>query len=242
MKNTGYLFKKEMILGLVSGIKEQTRRLMKCPNWGGVDLRDLEFDRIQDGYKDGAVRAVFIDVDGEPIGIRCPHGTPGDRFHVKESAWMWCEKRPNGKTPTGRDKWHYVPQRTAQVIYQRNHPKKPELTVVSPDTGNEWGWRLKIGRFLPKWACCLRGTILNIGAQRLQDIGAGDAIREGIERVPQLGVLRSSGWRDYSGETAGFMDPRESYRTLWDMINTKPGTRWADNPWVWVYTLELDEE
>lgn len=32
---------------------------------------------------------------------------------------------------------------------------------------------------------------------------------------------------------------RDEYRELWDRINTRKGTRWADNPDVWVLTFEV---
>lgn len=35
---------------------------------------DATFHRVQDGYADGWPRAVFVDSDGEPVGVRCgPH-------------------------------------------------------------------------------------------------------------------------------------------------------------------------
>lgn len=34
-------------------------------------------------------------------------------------------------------------------------------------------------------------------------------------------------------------DPLTWYRQLWDTINTRKGTRWQDNPDVWVLTFEL---
>lgn len=35
---------------------------------------DATFHRVQDGYPDGWPRAVFVDSDGEPVGVRCgPH-------------------------------------------------------------------------------------------------------------------------------------------------------------------------
>lgn len=36
-------------------------------------------------------------------------------------------------------------------------------------------------------------------------------------------------------------DPRAWYRALWDSINTRKGTRWADNPWVWVLGFHVPE-
>jgi len=55
----------------------------------------------------------------------------------------------------------------------------------------------------------LRIKIIDIHRERLQMISEEDARAEGVEDV-------------------------EAYALLWDSINKRPGTRWADNPFVWV--------
>ena len=62
-----------------------------------------------------------------------------------------------------------------------------------------------------------RIKILEIRREHLQEISEQDAIAEGVDSVA-------------------------SYAALWDSINTKKGTRWADNPDVWVLTFELVEK
>jgi hypothetical protein len=37
-------------------------------------------------------------------------------------------------------------------------------------------------------------------------------------------------------------DPRWAFIELWDRINTHKGTRWTENPNVWVLTFELVKE
>lgn len=145
---------------------------------------------------------------------RGPYGQPGDRLRVKESAWMWCERRPNGNTKTGRQKWLYVPMRGAPIHYAADHSKKPGIDVVSPETGNQWGWRLKIGRFLPAWASRITLEITGVRVERLQDISREDAAAEGWN--PAVDVCSPLIW----------------YAALWESING-PGS-WALNPWVWV--------
>jgi len=61
-----------------------------------------------------------------------------------------------------------------------------------------------------------RIRITAIRTEFLQDIGEQDAIAEGM-----------AGWADYA--------------LVWDSINTRKGTRWADNPAVWVLTFEVVE-
>jgi hypothetical protein len=59
-----------------------------------------------------------------------------------------------------------------------------------------------------------RIRITAIGRERLQDITEADAKAEGVESV-------------------------EAYKALWQSINTKKGTRWEDNPEVWVLSFKV---
>jgi len=219
-----------MVRALLAGTKTQTRRIVK-----GTPLRsDFECYHRPDG--------LFIWVSGkvgEGVGVSLPfsspYGFPGDRLRVKEHAWMWCEKRPNGISKTGRQKYRYEPLQSAPVIYCADRPEKPGTLVVSPETGHEWGWRKKLGRFLPKWASRITLEITAVRVERLNDISEEDAIAEGIEGCRPSNRCQHA-WRDYlQGKYDPFewyANPRDSYRSLWESING-PGS-WTLNPWVWV--------
>jgi len=56
--------------------------------------------------------------------------------------------------------------------------------------------------------------LLGIRCQQVQEISEADAIAEGVASVAE-------------------------YCDLWNTIHRRPGTRWSDNPWVWVYSFEL---
>ena len=188
-----------MIRAIQFDTKTQTRRVVK---FGGA----------------GTLRA------GTPELPPCPYGGPGDRLRVKEAAWLWCERVPNGLTPTGRSKWLYVALRDTPVHYAADHPQRPKGSVVSPATGNQWGWRLKIGRFLPGWASRITLVVVDVRAERLQDISEADALAEGI-------VKTHSGFGLPDGSHYHATDPRISYWSLWDAINGAGATE--SNPLVW---------
>ncbi len=196
-----------MVRALLAGTKTQTRRVAK-------PKRSIE-----------------------PMTDECPYGAPGDRLRVKEAAWMWCERRPNGKTATGRDKWIYVPMREAPVHYAADHPERPGVGVVSPDTGNLWGWRLKIGRFLPAWASRITLEITGVRVERLKAISEADAIAEGC-------TLNHNGYflggpHAVSGRKQ-MPTGQRAFRDLWESIN---GTEsWEANPWVWVVEFKKLED
>lgn len=103
----------------------------------------------------------------------------------------------------------------------------------------EINWRPSI--HLPRWASRITLTVTGIRIERLQDISEEDAIAEGIER-------HKSGWLPYTtafyeadGVTPAnyHADPRESFRSLWIMINGIQS--WNANPWVIAYAFTVDK-
>ncbi len=213
MKERPILFNAPMVRAVLDGIKKQTRRVWKLPKWAEWDL-----------INDGEAKGNLIPKDPNFRGwysvdeVACPYGQPGDRLRVKEAAWMWCERRPNGTTRTGRQKWLYVPMRSAPVYYCTDTPTKPTSIVVSPNTGNEWAWRKKIGRFLPAWASRILLEIVSVRVELLNDISETDAWEEGC-----LG---------YEDDATGGQSGYSEFAELWESINGAGS--WDTNPWVWV--------
>lgn len=199
MKERPILFSGSMVRAILGGHKTQTRRIVNPqPAFIGDENNSVL------GHTESAL-------DG-----KCPYGQPGDRLNVKEHTWMWCEKVPNGTTEKGRPKFRYVPMRYAKVFYCADHPEKPTIKVVSEYRGYEWGWRKKIGRFMPRWACRITLEITKVRVERLQDISPADCRAEGMPAENNdVGV-------------------RYGYGQLWNQINEKRGYGWAINPWVWV--------
>jgi hypothetical protein len=79
--------------------------------------------------------------------------------------------------------------------------------------------------FSPDECKPLRIRITAIRQERLGDISEADCLAEG-------GV---SWWSEHEGPQL----LRAGYAELWDSINTRKGTRWMDNPLVWVLTFEV---
>jgi hypothetical protein len=103
------------------------------------------------------------------------------------------------------------------------HPVDRAITFHTSrtDADRAYGWRP------------LRIRITALRVERLQDISEEDAIAEGCVGRD---VYTS---KDNHGEVAYVMTPRDVYRDLWDTINTRKGTRWDDNPRVWVIAFEV---
>ena len=90
--------------------------------------------------------------------------------------------------------------------------------------------------FMPRWASRITLEITSVRVERLQEVSEADAIAEGIEKCKSF----PTHWECYSvqkvpnngGEYVAFNNPIQSYKSLWESINS-PGS-WALNPWVWV--------
>lgn len=219
MKERPVLFSAPMVRALLDGRKTQTRRVIK----GLEDARDnieIEFDG-EDWIVEGDSPTNYdgdVQMNDFRDAIRCPYGVPGDMLRVKEASWMWCERRPNGTTKTGRQKWHYVPMRDAPIHYVADDNGKPTTNVVSPDTGNKWLWRHKVARFMPSWASRITLLVTDVRVEHLQSISFTDAKAEGT-------IYEK-----------GYTDPRDAFRVLWESINGAGS--WQENPFVWVITFQ----
>lgn len=248
-KERPILFSGPMVRALIDGSKTQTRRVCKSPPYSnGFHFDGQEILCHNDylppsamlmDYRDSGETYTTSDLEG--WDFCCPYGQPGDRLRVKESAWMWCERQPNGTTGTGRPKWLYVPMREAPVRYAADHPAKPTASIVSPDTGNLWGWRLKIGRFLPGWASRILLEIVSVRVERLNDCSEGDAISEGVLSLRSQAWDRQHFpvWRCQFEEAVAAEhkppigpSPVQAYEALWESLNGAGS--WDANPWVWV--------
>ena len=105
------------------------------------------------------------------------------------------------------------------VLYQADW--KP---VFRNAMGADWTWNRDnlAAMFMPRWACRYYARVVSLRAERLQDITDEDAVAEGV----LVGVSHDHDL------------PRWLYVEWWASLHRNPGTRWPDNPWVWVYGLE----
>ena len=213
-----------MVRQTMAGKKTQTRRIFRLPAWADFDDHDAEGEYLPE---------VCHKKSGCLVEVPCPYGVPGDLLYVKEAAWMWCERQPNGKTKTGRQKWLYVPLRCAPIFYCADG-HKPSTSITSPYTGNRWLWRWKASRFLPRWACRTVLKVTDVRIERLQDITETEAMDEGAHTL----TIIPAGPKSETGEPPLGASPRERFRLLWDELNKPRGYGWDANPFVWVVSFK----
>jgi hypothetical protein len=94
--------------------------------------------------------------------------------------------------------------------------------------------------FMPRWAARLVFDVVSVRLERLQDIKAADARREGIFeeehdwRESEF-YLPQVAYRSVEGARYRYSDPRQAFQELWETINGKES--WQSNPSVWIYDL-----
>lgn len=79
------------------------------------------------------------------------------------------------------------------------------------------GKRWKPSLFMPRWASRITLEIIEVRAEKLQDITYADCLMEGIEDL-----------EENAGKTIA------EFAALWDRINEARGFAWDKDPWVWV--------
>ena len=217
MKQTGLMFKGELVRAILEGRKTQTRRVMK-PQPATVE----RWKHGEPTLETSANWTVMRDASGKGWSncgpFRYPYGKTGDLIYVRET-WQ------HANYPLG-------PYQEGSTVFYRadylNDPHGPD-GEKSPE-GKYRHWQPSI--HMPKSAARIWLEITGVRVERLQDISETDAIAEGIERVDDF--FGCACWRAY-GEPDGADvvcpdDPIGSFRSLWDST----GGDWQANPWVWV--------
>ncbi|WP_312329891.1 hypothetical protein [Atlantibacter hermannii] len=142
-----------------------------------------------------------------------------------------------------------IKSQTRRVIKQKHigdlHPQvagsdseKPIIMPAEPEQASMLGWLLanspygKVGDRLTCNDLILEITDLRI--QRVRDISARDAVREGLHTLPASGRYCLQPGMQYFGEASH--DSREVFSWLWDDINGDGS--WNQNPWVFVIEFQ----
>lgn len=189
-----------------------------------LDGRKTQTRRLAKVVPPGANTVLFTWPPDSPlrkgIAIRPPQHAVGDRLWVRENFWPWTGSE-SGKTTIYAADGEWIDWGSGW----RDTPKG--LKVLTPMTPSI---------HMHRWRSRLDLTVTEVRVQRLQEISEADAEAEGIVRMSDIehGVLGlSESWGEHHSFGA-------AYRALWNLLHTKPGERWADNPWVVAYTFTVE--
>lgn len=183
---------------------------------------------ILDGRKTQTRRVVRPTVSACTVGYYCgPNGdiTP---VNVQEDGDPWYDI-PSPFGQIGDRLW----VRETCFIHNKPNEREPNGTVYyAADIGPGGpGSKPTPSIHMPRWASRITLEITAVRVERLQDISEADAKAEGPDWMG-LGPYTSADELE---------TPRDGFSRLWDSF-AKPGEKWKDNPWVWVYKFKKLEE
>lgn len=209
MKERPIIMSAPMVRAILSGLKTQTRRVIKpqperCEMTGFVttDKRGTRW-ATGIGFDEAGTRRNFA--------YRCPYGRPGDRLWLRETHAIFSTHGQHREDGQRWGPWGGLPTTVSrdgtQIVYYRE----------GFDRCDPGRWRSPI--HMPRWASRITLEITSVRVERLQDITEDDAKAEGCE--PQvINEFVECGTR------------KTKFAQLWESING-PGS-WSENPWVWV--------
>ena len=233
MKERGIPMNGPNVINILEGRKTHTRRIIKnqpcpaallsrdaCANSGYSFIHDLYDDQL----------------------LTCPQGKPGDRLWVRE-AWRTGEKldaHSGSKIAELADAAGYKgPRPKCSLKYEADDCYRAWCSNDIEEFG-EWG-RYRHARFMPRWAARTVLDIVDIRVERLNEISADDAKAEGISPCIETVSGHPLTYKDYTNcktpRMDCFLDPIQSFCTLWESINGKGS--WKENPWVWVIEFKM---
>ncbi len=128
----------------------------------------------------------------EPYDVKLPRYAAGDILWVRE---IWS-----------RDE-------SGEYVYRTNYGTTEDDSFPP----SMFRWRPSI--HMPREAARIFLRVTNVRVERVQDITAHDAIREGMESEMPF-------------------DTVDEFKELWDNLNAKRGYGWKTNPWVLVIEFE----
>jgi len=252
MRERPILFSGPMISAILSGAKTQTRRIVRpqiepfvqqtADRWPQKHAEPYLDSYCSERQTETNPRGMSVlwcwwtrDDRQGPVVARCPYGVPGDRLWVRET---FRPTRFPGKPIVGI---HYAADQDPLrgcLIELRSGQRYTFPDDAGPD--EQWpegvACKTRPSIFLPRWASRITLEVTEVRVQRLQEISEDDAEAEGVEDLSG----GSEQWKIYGTDCSTTRDVRESYRSLWDVINSKRAP-WASNPWVWALTFRRVE-
>lgn len=144
--------------------------------------------------------------------VRQPYAV-GDLLWIREALVRWHGWVAYSADHDYADGAHNDPQHHLFVSWASTRWKRNKLPAI----------------FMPHWACRYYARVVNVRPERLQQISVQDALAEGT--LAGLSCTQIKNW--YCDKAPLY------YYGWWDSMHSKPGTRSEDNPWVWVYGLEV---
>lgn len=234
------LFSAPMVRALLAGTKTQTRRAISLPTKGEYVRPDMggwepttvggAGVTLAGGASVPEQAAIWNQTTGTTLAMRY---RVGDRLYVREH-WRVSSQYDDHAPAHSKDGKPVLRRCGMTVMFEAGGSiANDRLGRWTPDNDYppsrpDWAGKFRQGMHMPRWASRITLTVTEVRVERLQDIGADDAIAEGIE-------LSGNGYAAPGMSWVG--SPELAYRCLWQAINGEGS--WEANPWVAAYTFTV---
>ena len=225
------IFSGANVCSVRAGDKTHTRRVIR---WSQKSIEHDGCTLLEQG--DGTMWPYNCS-DGNESPLASPYGLPGDQLWVRETwADVNSEEGPAilYRADGGMASWHeWCVDRGPDYGAgpSMNYDAYPgDYVMWWSDLWNgepEHSWKSPI--YMPRWASRLTLKVIDVRAEKVQDISLDDAAAEGCEGT------------DGEPSLHGPVDEIGVFAALWDSINAKRGFGWDVNPWVWVVEFKRVE-
>jgi len=229
IKEYPILFTGEMIRAILAGNKTMTRRAVK-PQPKGKTAEDFLDD--DEWFKKAFGGLCLPRIKDLPM--ECTYGQPGDRLWVRET---FLQSMCSYQDITGEYE-SYFDREKVEYAADGAIPR-----FLRPDRVSSPWMAKRPSIHMPRWASRILLEVVSVRVERLQEISDGDAINEGVERLPDAPRFFHSYNFGPGNKSKSHCEltAKDSFRTLWDSINVKRGHPWESNPWVWVVEFKVIE-
>lgn len=212
------LFQPALVRAVLAGIKTQTRRLIKRP------------DYVPDNYLPDPkllvdTSTIWWQSPMPRVGMSqdCPYGKPGGRLWARENfRVLSADAGWQTSTESGLD----FEEGAARVLYHADNSVRDIFGLEIRDDGVDEGKQaVRLCKsqtipsiHMPRWASRIDLALESVRAERVNQISEADAMAEGFQKVFEGHVLFNAGRADEEV----FGTAREGFRVLWNRINGTP--------------------
>ena len=228
MKETRMPFSAEMIRALLEDKKHETRKVINPQPVSKV--HNTSFSDNKPPFLSLSWQKGETHFGGDPERVKqaiiehCPYGQPGDIILATET---WRLHEITKGAPAFNVKVEY--RATGSI----SDWIRVEYTMVMHQAIRYWQahpthWRP--ARYMPKEFSRIKREIVEVRAERLQDITLEGILAEGWNPGPEPYLNGIDG-----------TDALDWFIALWDSINAKRGYPYSSNPWDWVLTFKKVE-
>lgn len=221
----GILFTTDMLKGIISDRKTQTRRIVK-PQPIALPIPENETVDANVSWRD----LFWHEKNTVPDQVnKCAPFVPGTWLYVKETFYQFGYWQKNGKTAAGRQRWKFVADiHTNKEKFFYDTISNATDTIRS-NSFRRYGLYKRVARFMPRVIARYFILIKAGHMERIKQITRTGAAKEGVcfpdDEKPSW--VQSHRW------------PEENFETLWCMIHGNHS--WMNNDWVWVYDFEFND-